>query len=375
MVGEALFTAEGLVENEYIITWLGLGAILEAAAKQWCETAKKNLLCAQEIGQKIVDISELQIEVDAKKDALIDAMRLHQSPDRLAKKSIMLLEAVRVRIGHTEFQKRKTQKKNEHELGLRPLQWNSKHLSHWASTLHIIQNGRPLSSTGADFMPQQGKITPAGYLDKKGCRAIFIQVSQQTRLRSLFVKYSSRELTVMLSKATKNSLSCGETMETLSTKWKNNHELSSKYNEILLSGMLRYGFGGFDEMVRQPESSPLYPDTDVGVKCFTRKFVQQKLNDLTRELSALDDTADNIRLLNERKRNRFNAGMEAHNDERVSKSNTPRIQIGINAFFRSPNTSKAEVITLSDDTNSDESPKRQAVGRSPLSSPEKKLKK
>jgi len=372
---QALFTTEGMGENEYIITWLGLGAILEAAAKQWCETAKKNLLCAQEIGKKAVDISELQIEVDAKKEALIDAMRLHQSPDRLAKKSIMLLEAVRIRIGHTEFQKRKTQKKNEHELGLRPLQWNSKHLSHWANTLHIIQNGRPLANTGADFMTNQHKITPGGYLDKKGCRAIFIQVSQQTRLRSLFVKYGSRELNAMLFKATKNCLSSGETLETLSTKCTNNHELSSKHDKILLSGMLRYGFGGFDEMVRQSESSLLFSDTDVGVKCITRKSVQQRLNHLTRELSALDDTADNIRLLNERKKNRFNAGMEALNDERVPKSNTPRIQIGINAFFRSPNKSRKEVITLSDDSTSDESPKRKAVESTSLLPPEKKLKK
>lgn len=282
-------------------------------------------------------------------------MRLHQSPDRLAKKSIMLLEAVRIRIGHTEFQKRKIQKKNEQELGSRPLQWNSKHLCSWANKLDILQNGRPLTSTGADFMTDHRKVTPAGYLDKKGCRAIFIQVSQQTRLRSLYLKYSSRELDEMLSKVT---IKCQYKSET-----------SGKYDKILLSGMLRYGYGGFEEIKKLSKSG-----TNAEIDYSTRKSAQQRLNYFTRELSALDDTADSIKLLNERKRNRSNVGHAKVNDERHPKSSSSRIQIGINAFFRSPNKDREETITLSDDTNSDDGTKRKADDNVSSSSAEKKLK-
>jgi len=274
-------------------------------------------------------------------------MRLHQSPDRLAKKSIMLLEALRIRMGHTEFQKRKIQKKNDYELGLRPLQWNSKHLLNWATKLEIVQNGRPLANTGADFMTDHRTITPAGYLDKKGCREIFVQVSQQTRLRSLFVKYSTRELNTMLSKATKISYGC---------EGGNDVESSGNYDQILLSGMIRYGFGGFDEMIKQPESSCLLLDGGGDVECLTRKSAQQRLNHLTRELSALDDTSDSIKLLNDRKRNRTNTGLDV-NGEGLSKLSPSRIQVGINTFFRQPQKDK-EVVVLSDDAASEESPKK-----------------
>jgi len=282
----------------------------------------------------------------------------------------MLLEAVRTRIGHADFQKRKIQKKHEPELGSRPLQWNSKHLCNWANKLDIVQNGRPLASTGADFMTDHLKVTPAGYLDKRGCRAIFIQVSQQTRLRSLFIKYSSQELDKMLSKASRNFHSCGEKSETQETKFEHDIESSGKNDKFLLSGMLRYGFGGFDEMVKPPKS-----DMDLGMDCSTRRCAQQRLNHLTRELSALDDTADSIKLLNERKRNRSHVGVDKVNDECQHKSNSSRIQIGINAFFRPPNKDRQEVITLLDDTDADEGTKRKAEERILSFSAEKKLKK
>merc|ERR1712048_265360 len=103
---------------------------------------------------------------------------------------------------------------------------------------------------GAQFMNKGVKFKSAAYLEKKGCRAIYLQVSQQTRLRSLFLKYNTKQISEMLTEASKSFQSSGEVWETRPSWWEiNNDDLSGKYDITLLSGVLRYGFGGFDEMI------------------------------------------------------------------------------------------------------------------------------
>lgn len=271
-------------------------------------------------------------------------------------------------------------KMNEFGLGSKVLHWCSKELSEWANVLEIIdeQKGEPVSAVSFDYMRDDSDMAVAAVFDKKSCRTVFVQVAQQTRLRSLFVKNGLDKIAhERMSHAVTLSESSGDEWNHRPSWWICNADkigtpMPCPDDMDLLSGILDYGYSGFDEMIRQTEtfflrcqvrrtfvvlvvaganssffvlksvllshsppslapslllSFPQYSKEKERKKhsksLFTRATVQQRVNHLTRELHELEDSMDVHRLMNERK------GVVPT----AKKDSGGSVQKGINAFF------------------------------------------
>ena len=137
-------------------------------------------------------------------------------------------------------------------------QWTSDHLFQWAEALSITKNGRPFATTESDFMESHPEVKATAFLDEKACRTIFIQVAQQTRLRSIFIQNGMEKMCSLITKAVKNSKSGGDVWKAQPLWWKNeeyfeNCEICQDDTDLLV-GLLVYGYSGFDDFVKGSES-------------------------------------------------------------------------------------------------------------------------
>ena len=91
-------------------------------------------------------------------------------------------------------------------LGPRILYWCKKELLKLAHSLELIDKHTqlPYCSTAYDLSKNNNDFYPAAYRDKKSCRLIFSQIAQQSRLRSLFVKYGPGGIADNIPKAVKS---------------------------------------------------------------------------------------------------------------------------------------------------------------------------
>merc|ERR1712238_626739 len=226
---ENLVSGEKKQMEECTINWHTIAGILKLATEQWLSISKRKLSSA------IEGLSVLPKDENKK---------------QLAKKAVMLLEKIRLRMGGIEYQKKKSKNGNIINYGLGPhvLQWATEHLVKWAEALEICKNGRPLSSTGAEYMADMPDIVPSAYLDKKTCKAIFMQLSQQTCLRSYFIKNSANGICGVVSKAIRSVGTSGDKWDGCPIWWGRDSGKNSNDDFELLSGILKFGYGGFDSM-------------------------------------------------------------------------------------------------------------------------------
>lgn len=310
---------EGPESDEFLISWFHMGNVLEVAAEKWVEISQMRLQKAERSGS---DKTYLEQELESRLSAHEEAMRLHQKPVYLAKKTIMLIEALRSHM--PDSKKAKATSKIESGLGTRVIQWSRNHLTKWARSLNICVDGQPMNATVMTIRPDS---TANGYLDKKNCKAIFGQISQQTRLRSVFARYDKDEMSTMVSKAVKNMKRNGEIWLGQPSWWNSTADSSNDFE--LLSGVLQFGYGGFEQMVEEIECFSGSAQNRKLDDRLNRSSVQQRVNSITRELSAMDDSAETIRLMKERK-----SKIVEQIDSRPTSGNST-IQVGIDAFFRS----------------------------------------
>lgn len=305
--------------DEFLISWFHMGNVLEVAADKWVQISQLRLEKAERDGS---DVTNLQEELEARIIAHEEAMRLHQKPIYLAKKTIMLIEAIRLHMGNEPKSKSKGGVKPENGIGSRIFLWNKNHLTKWAKALGIVScdDGKTMSATVISIRPES---KANGYLDKRNCRAIFTQISQQTRLRSLFSKYDRAEMVDMVGKAVKNVKRSGDSWQGEPTWWNSSSE--SSYDYELLTGVLQFGYGGFEQMIQEIECFAGKFEAGASDDRLYRSSVQQRVNSMTRELSGMDDSNETMRLMNERK-----------GDIRNNNGNgNSTIQVGIDAFFKS----------------------------------------
>lgn len=149
----------------------------------------------------------------------------------------------------------------ENGLGSKVLHWCSEELSEWARALEIAdQKGAPIAAVSCDFMKGDPELNVAAIFDKKACRTVFIQVAQQTRLRSLFVQNGLDSIANdRIAHAVMLSESCGDEWDYRPSWWicnagKVGAPMPCPDDMDLLSGILDYGYSGFDEMIRQTET-------------------------------------------------------------------------------------------------------------------------
>ena len=387
--------------EEYVISWYRMGEVILNAATVWQDIASKNLqrklahldgrradLTEGQVRELSSECKQLQSDVDRKLQAISDAKQLSLDPHQLARKSVMMLEKLRCLMGPVDSgrgggggaKKIRTIKRSENGLGPRVLLWCGRELCRWASSLSLLdESGRCISSTASEYMEDQGlpDANLAAFFDRKACRTIFAQVAQQTRLRSIFTKSGVDDMRLMLPKALRNSQNNGDVWDRRPEWWcvkedgllPPSQDDSDPYQDDmdLLCGILDFGYSGFDEIVKENPSfqrriNETTTTTSVEKRkegglgsqshLFIKASVQQRLNHVTRELSALDDTADVMRIVSERVHR--GAGDAAPSvDEQKPKypedadSITKRsslggggggVQTGIDAFFRSSQT-------------------------------------
>jgi len=378
--------------EEFVINWYRMGGVVLNAATVWQDIASKNLrgkqrslernsanLTEDQVQELKHECKQLREDLDRKLAAIADARQLRSDPHQLARKSIMMLESLRRLMGPVESRSAGVTKKikelsrQENGLGPRVVQWASKELDRWANSLNIVdENGTCISSTASDYMEGLPDANLAAFFDRKACRTIFIQVAQQTRLRSIFIKNGTNDVSSLMPKVLRNSRKNGDSWNKCPPWWSSREKdfpdaTASKDDTELLVGLLDYGYSGFDEMLKQNSSfrarieneKKAYEESADNGEMFrpvlTRSSAQLRANNLTRELNSLEDTAEVMRLVSERAKMRFTqdqAGTPEKNESASKKASS--IQTGIDVFFKSSqgNEKKAKSSSKVSDTES-----------------------
>jgi len=304
-------------DNEtYALSWYQTGSVLEAAAETWFSMTDNRIKRARQKGNEVS--IQLQRELQCRQLVYSEASKLRQCPTDLAKKAIMLVEALRLDSGN----KLKGSNKKDIRLGMRTLQWSSNHMIRWGQVLGVFLDGRIIPNS---VIANRPAIVPIALVDEKGCAAIYSQIVQQSRLRTVYLKYEGDLFSKMLAKAAKKCDANESDWEDRPSWWCNEPDMPTKDDENLICGILQYGYGGFDEMVSLDERFLDYELEAEGDVRFDRLSAQARLDCLTRELSAIDDTAESLRLINSRKQNSHMG--------RVNSGTAYSTQVGIDAFF------------------------------------------
>lgn len=290
-------------------------------------------------------------------------------------------------MGSIDTKSKKPSNEVENGLGTKVLHWLSHELSSWARALQVADqvSGKPHAAVGYDYDKNDDAEKVAAVFDKRGCRTVFLQVAQQTRLRSLFVRNGASKVAEHLPHAVVLSESAGDDWDYRPSWWVCNTDSDDPAMLVmddadLLNGILDYGYSGFDEMVKMTDSFKKRCEQSEGDgDIFTRATVQDRINHLTRELHELDGAINVQQLLSERKAT-------------ASAKKESSVQAGINSFFvakgkttASPKkegnaSSGADIIEIDDgdgDGNTNSGIKRSADATSldtSSASPEKKQK-
>lgn len=329
------------IEDEYLITWYHLGNVLEVAAEKWVEISENQVARHNSEGY---DTTQLEMELKLRIEAHQRAVQLHNKPQHLASKAVMLIEAIRQHMGPEIRQKGKSGIKAEHGIGARVFQWNKNHLNKWARELGVVDDGK---TRALNSIAINDDSVPSGLLDKKNCNAVFTQISQQSRLRSLFAKHGEKKLLNMVSKAVKAVKRCGDVWEDAPVWWGRDIAPASQDDFDLLSGVLRFGYGGFDQMVKDNVRFCQLGGPNSPQDRLYRSSGQQRVNSLTRELSTIDDSEESMRLIERKKKATSKQSKVNSKDTKNSSGNT--IQPGIDAFF-APTKSAAPHEEISDES-------------------------
>jgi hypothetical protein len=247
----------------------------------------------------------LQKDLDAKEMTLTEAKIYSDDPLLFAKRCIMLLEAIRKNMGPVDLQyagekKIRQLNKSENGLGTKVVHWFSKDLQKWAVPLGVVDEaGNVQSATSITSTNDHPQSRDAALMTKRDCRTVFIQIAQQTRLRSIFCKHKMERLSTELTpKVLKQSSFNATEWDERPTWWNvDTNKDSSSYcqDDIdLLAGILHYGYGGFDSLLHHDFSfcRRLSADGNEDSSTFTRSTVQVRINNLTRELHAIDESEE-----------------------------------------------------------------------------------
>ena len=267
--------------------------VIHAAAEVWLNIARKKLSQECDIHNDSNVIAERDRDKIAllKKDHYFKEMTLMETktyaddPNLFAKKCIMLLEAIRKNMGPVDLQyvgEKKIRQLNQSEngLGTKVVHWFSKDLQKWAVPLGVLdEEGNVLSTTSITGTKDHPQLHDAALMTKRDCRTVFIQIAQQTRLRSIFLKHGMERLsTELIPKVAKQS-------SLIATEWE---------DIDLLAGVLDYGYGGFDSLLNHDFSfcKRLSAEGCKDYDSFTRSTVQVRMNNLTRKLHEIDERED-----------------------------------------------------------------------------------
>lgn len=236
--------------------------------------------------------------------------------------------------------------KSENGLGSKVLGWMAKDLQRWAVRLGVVDgNGRVLSATSIGPEKSHPQSHDAAMMTKRDCRTVFVQIAQQTRLRSIFINNKIPRLTdELIPQVLKKSSFAHTEWEDCPSWWNGDGDdggRSCNHDFELLEGILDYGYGGFDSLLAHNYSfCRLLAAGGSDDKALTRAIVQVRINHLTRELHAINETEDMMKLVEKSKRK--GDASEKSSDGKAKKAKTGSIQSGIQAFFKKKKEGRQE---------------------------------
>ena len=353
--GESVNPAHQGPGHHCVISWDGMGQVFEAAAELWHTTTAAKLSHRRSVfnekyanlhedcpakKQAMRKIQNLEKEEIAKRRALAIATDYSSNPRKLAQKCIMLVEALREKMGPVDWKiggmKSKRFLKSEHGLCPLVLHWFGNENLKWAESFQIVDScGKPYCYTAVDFVqPGQSansdeRIDVAAVMDLKGCRKLFTQIAQQSRLRSIFLRYPKVQLLDWVVTAVRNCEVAEHQWDGQPNWWRSCGQRGDepKHDFVLLESLLEYGYSGIEESVKL--MSPVIVDDDAcpQEEIMSRGVVQRRANQLTRELHTIEETAVAMTLL------------DSHRDFNLG---TMTLQSGIQSFFATSTTRKGE---------------------------------
>ena len=292
-------------DDEFRIYFYSMTHVMRAAADVWLGIARRKLQQATDSLDDTTELSDktrekiavLKKDLDGKELTHRDAMAYSNDPVSFAKKCISLLEAIRKNMGSVDIQyagdkKIRQLNKSENGLGTKVLHWFSKDIQKWATSLGVIdQDGNVDSATSITVKKDHPQSYDAALMSKRDCRTVFIQIAQQTRLRSIFTKKSMEKLTTELIPRVLSQSSFVMTEWEECPPWWNadtsgesNCNCQDDYD--LLCGILDYGYGGFDSLLQHDFSFCRRLAAEGDEESITRSSAQVRINHLTRELHA-----------------------------------------------------------------------------------------
>jgi len=359
VISETIFN-EDIESDGFQIYFFAMGGVMEAAAEVWLKIAKTKLQEKLRLlednnhhdtatRQKLLeDIAILQKDHDAKISTLEESKKFNQNPQIFARKAVMLLEAVRKNMGPVDLQyagekKIRSLNKSENGLGTKILNWFHKEIIRWSKPLGIVDKaGNVLCGTSIGVDMDHLQSHDAAMMTKRDCRTVFIQVAQQSRLRSIFIKNKiERMASELIPKAMKQSTFSDDDWEDRPEWWnsESNAICACQDDLDLLIGILDYGYGGFDCMLNhdfqfcQRVKAEGKKDSKA---LFTRAAAQTRVNHLTRELHVIDDSEEMTKLVQDRSsRNKSDSPNNSNAGKKTTKSRSG-VQPGLHAFFKRP---------------------------------------
>lgn len=291
--------------------------------------------------------------------------------------SIMLLERIR-KYGFAKFScSPKQMTKFENGLGPKvPSSWFAKELTRLATEFDVVNSqGHTRSNITADMVkhnPDLDGATVAAYMDKKSCRQVVSQIAVLLRLRSICVKFSDEEFRSKVLTATNFSQKAEDTWDKRPSWW----DETEKHDWLLLKRLNENGFTNFgkDTTGFGPAETEAEEPTHKSMKeiGLTKSIIQQRANQLVRELHSCEEKEETLRMLAERRNRKPSSQLHVYdkslvdcNKKSSKKKGGTKIQTGLRAFFSSakPFSKKAKTVVLSDDDNKASTSSKSSMGK------------
>jgi len=260
--------------------------------------------------------------------------------------------------------------KIENHLGNKVQSWFAKELAKLAMAYDVSDaHGGTLALTTHDMFEHNTEdakdATVASYLDKRSSRQIISQTAMLAKVRSTWTTCNEEVLKEKVAKAVKGSRKREDEWEKQPEWWDN----TTNHNFLMLDRLFKNGFSNFGK-----DTSGFGPADAEALTLkqlnLTKSIIQQRANQLIREMHQADEQEETMKLLQERRR-RSSGGYDKSLVEcGEGKSKNPSnksagakkaktIQTGLHAFFKQTKSGskKQSVVEMADDetANSDSS--------------------
>jgi hypothetical protein len=277
--------------------------------------------------------------------------------------SILLLERVRKFAGFTSAATSKASHKYENFLGSKVLNWFARELKDLSAAYGMLDGEKkPMAYSTRDMMKEnpdkvENTIVSA-FLDKKSARDVISQTAMISRLKSIMLLNSEADLRQKILRAMKNSAKLQDEWEKKPEWW---DDSTNEHSFLLLTRLDQYGLGSKimeDEKACDGFGAADSDYYDMVELQLTKPTIQIRANQLVRELNAIEEHEEMMKLVQSRKKNldslaKCHSGSSATiTPSNSGKSKKGAVQTGLKAFFSASKASSSSSKKSKSDENS-----------------------